>query len=226
MKPVSPVRTMNIWHHLVQSAVWLSTSAEGVNTTFLSYAAFELRLATERLALQYWSSLHTDGVEGKDFNDIKKFERIERRIYELGGNQKEINGLFAFNAIMFEMLELNPCLTPNIGRLKRHWHDCSELCHVAWTVQANDTHIQVEKYNLLVSIHEELQKFTEGLIGWPEIRDATFCSLKDRFVAGHASEDEVRAYLKKIGLWAKYMPNDGGPPSFAGKAVPPEDVSK
>ena len=58
MEVISPVRAMNIEHHLEQASVWLSSCEKGANTTFLSYAAFELRLATERLALQYWSSLH------------------------------------------------------------------------------------------------------------------------------------------------------------------------
>jgi len=221
MEVISPVRAMNIEHHLEQASVWLSSCEKGANTTFLSYAAFELRLATERLALQYWSSLHHDGVAKKDLDDIRSFKRIEGRIYELGGNQREINALFSFNAIMLEMLGIPPFATPNVGRLKRYWQNCSELCHIAWTVQANDLNIRSEKYELLVNIRKELQQFINGLIGWPEISDETFCNLKDKFVAGQANADDVRAYLKKAGLWARYVPNDGGRASFVGKAVSP-----
>lgn len=223
MESIIPVRTMELWHHLAQAGVWLSKSEDGVNTSFLSYAAFELRQATERLALQYWSALHPHGIQERNLKDLKSFKGIEDRIYELGGNQKQINALFSFYAVVLEMIGVKPSITPNIGRLKRHWHACSELCHIAWSVVSADPAVQKEKYVLLVEVYEELGRFISGHVGWPDFQDATFCDLKDRFVAGQASADDVRAYLKKIGVWARYVPKDGGPASFVGKAVPPED---
>jgi hypothetical protein len=70
-------------HHVRQGIVWLSASAESENTAALSYAAFELRFAIERLGVQYWRDLVNQKPEEQDFRDIQSFKRIERRIYEL-----------------------------------------------------------------------------------------------------------------------------------------------
>ena len=223
MESIIPIRTLELGHHLLQAGVWLSKSEEGVNTSYLSYAAFELRLATERLALQYWAALQPDGIPEKNFKDLKSFKGIENRIYELGGHQKEIDALFSFHAIVLEMIGIHPPITPNVGRLKKHWHACSELCHVAWSVVSGNPDVQKETYVLLVEVCEELGGFISGAVGWPYVKNAAFFELKERFIAGKASSDDVRSYVKKIGAWAKFIPNNGGPAFFVGKPVPPDN---
>jgi hypothetical protein len=41
------------------------------------------------------------------------------------------------------------------------------------------------------------------------VKDADFNKLRDRFVAGKANDDEIRSYLKKIGVWARVGYTDG-----------------
>jgi hypothetical protein len=222
---VVSVRSMELRHHVEQAAAWLSMSDNGKSTSYLSYAAFELRLAAERLVLQYWADLHPNGIEERDLCDIKSFKSIQARIYELGGNQKEINALFSFYAILMKILQIpSQIVAPNIGHLQRYWHDCSELCHIAWSIASYDAAVQQEQYLLLSHIQAELQQCMNSIIGWPNISDAAFIELKDRFVAGQAHEEDVRAYLKRTGVWAKYTPSDGRPSSFVGKAIPPADI--
>lgn len=147
---VVSVRSMDLKHHLEQAKAWLSVCDGGKNTSYLSYAAFELRLAAERLVLQYWADLHPNGIEDKDLRDIRSFKSIQARIYELGGNQKEIDALFSFYQILMRLLQIpSKIVTPNIGRLQRHWHDCSELCHISWSIASYDTSAQQEQYLLL-----------------------------------------------------------------------------
>ena len=222
MPSVVSVRETDLGHHLEQAKAWLSLSDNGKNTSYLSYAAFELRLATERLVLQYWADLHPNGIQENDIRDMRSFKGIEARIYELGGNQKEINALFAFYAILMKLLQVpSQIVAPDIGQLKRHWHDCSELCHIAWSIASSDPDIQVEQYSLMSQIEAELQQYRNSIVGWPHISDTAFSELKDRFVSGLADEKDVRAFLEKSGAWAKITPSGGGSSSFVGKAIPP-----
>jgi hypothetical protein len=64
LSTVDSVRSTDLDHHLRQAGVWLSESNSGRNTSYLSYAALELRLTAERLVLQYWADLHV-AVSGK-----------------------------------------------------------------------------------------------------------------------------------------------------------------
>ena len=66
-------------HHVRQGVAWLSASGEGENTAALSYAAFELRFAVERLAVHYWATLLDRKPEEQDLREIESFKRIERR---------------------------------------------------------------------------------------------------------------------------------------------------
>ena len=101
-----PSRTVGLRHHIVQGAAWLQESDQGANTGVFSYAAFEFRLAIERLAVHYWAQLLGRRPQAKDFHEIRSFKRIERRIYELGGHQREIDGHFEFMRIVLSLLEI------------------------------------------------------------------------------------------------------------------------
>jgi hypothetical protein len=85
MPDVSTHHQPDLAHHVRQAVAWLAASAEGENTAALSYAAFELRFAVERLGIHYWAALLDRKVEEQDLLDIESFKRVERRIYELGG---------------------------------------------------------------------------------------------------------------------------------------------
>jgi hypothetical protein len=119
-------------HHIRQGLAWLSASAEGENTAAVSYAALELRLGVERLAVHYWLALLDRPLEEPDFRTLASFKRLEGRIYELGGHQREIDLHFAFMRIVLKAAKLDATFhTPKIGLLSNYWHNCSEFCHVA-----------------------------------------------------------------------------------------------
>jgi hypothetical protein len=57
MCPLASLRTPDLRHHVAQGSAWLAQSEEGTSTVALSYAAFEFRLAIERLGILYWAQL-------------------------------------------------------------------------------------------------------------------------------------------------------------------------
>ena len=227
---VSPSRAMpdvnthhqpDLAHHLRQGEAWLSVSTEGENTAALSYAAFELRFAVERLAIHYWAALLDRRPEEQDLRDIESFKRVERRIYELGGHQREIDGHFTFMRIVLGAMKIDaPFHTPKIGALSKYWHECSELCHIAWPLSCAVPELRKTAYSTLTEIAETLSAHVQSL-GWPVLKDATFANLRNRFIAGDATADDVLAHVQRTGLWARAEFTDGRAPQFVGEPVPP-----
>ena len=64
-------------HNVRQGVAWVSASGEGENTAALSYAAFKLRFAVERLAVHYWATLLDHKTEEQDLREIESFKRVE-----------------------------------------------------------------------------------------------------------------------------------------------------
>lgn len=219
-----PSRSTDLRHHVVQGAAWLQQSDHGTNTTALSYAAFEFRLAIERLAVHYWTQLLGRRPEAEDLHDIRSFKRIEQRIYALGGHQREINGHFEFMQYVLNLLEIKGALvTPNLGRLTDQWHRCSELCHIGWTLSCSVPQIQSAALQTLKNIEEFLTEQINGLASWPIIHDPAFADLRDRYVAGEVNSNDIKAYLEKIGLWTRVQYKDGRPSEFVGKPIAPNE---
>lgn len=221
MPDVSTHHQPELAHHVRQGVAWLSASAEGENTAALSYAAFELRFAVERLAVHYWAALLNRKPEEQDLGDIGSFKRIERRIYELGGHQREIDGHFAFMRVVLGAMKIDiPFHTPKIGALSKYWHECSELCHIAWPLSCAVPKLRKAAFAALTEIAESLSAHVQSL-GWPVLRDAAFAELRNRFIAGEATSGDVLAYVQRTGLWARAAFTDGRAPQFVGEAVPP-----
>lgn len=221
MTDLSTHHQPDLAHHVRQAVAWLSASAEGDNTAALSYAAFELRFAVERLAIHYWAELLDRKPEEQDLRDIESFKRVERRIYELGGHQRDIDDHFAFMRLVLGTMKIDmPLHTPQIGALSKYWHECSELCHIAWPLSCVVPEVRRSAFTALTKIAEALSEHVQSL-GWPILKDAAFVDLRNRFVAGKATTDQVLAYLQQIGLWARVDFTDGRTSQFVGKPVPP-----
>jgi hypothetical protein len=200
---------------------WLAASAAGENTAALSYAALELRFAIERLGVHYWRVLLERKLEEQDLRDISSFKRVEQRIYELTGHQKEINGHFDFMRIVLGSMKIDmPFHTPQIGELSKYWHLCSELCHIAWPLSCSVPEARSTAFTNLTVISQSLFTHINSL-GWPILQDVAFAELRNRFIAGKASSDDVFAYVRKTGLWAKAEFLDGKPAQFVGDPVAP-----
>ena len=211
-------------HHVRQGVAWLSNSAQGENTAALSYAAFELRFSVERLSVHYWTALLDRKPEERDLRDIESFKRVERRIYELAGHQNEIDRHFAFMRIVLGALNIDiPFHTPNIGTLSKYWHECSELCHIAWPLSSSVPELRKSSFSALTKIAESLSVHVQSL-GWPVLKDAEFADLRNKFVAGQATTGDVLAHVQRTGLWAKAEFPDGRKPQFVGEAVPPNQA--
>ena len=113
--PLALIRTNDLKHHVTQGSTWLAQSSGGANTVALSYAAFEFRLAIERLGVHYWSDLLSRPLEDEDIRGLPSFKRIENRIYELGGHQKDIDGHFEFMRVVLRILKIDRTIaTPKL----------------------------------------------------------------------------------------------------------------
>ena len=209
-------------HHVRQGVAWLSASGEGENTAALSYAAFELRFAVERLAVHYWAALLDRKPEEQDLREIESFKRVERRIYELAGHQREIDGHFAFMRVVFGAMKIDaPFHTPQIGALSKYWHECSELCHIAWPLSCAVPEVRTAAFSMLTEVAEVLSAHVQSL-GWPVLKDSAFAELRNRFIAGEATAEDVLAHVQRTGIWARAEYTDGRSPHFVGEPVPVE----
>ncbi len=207
-------------HHVIQGGAWLSQCAGGANTALLSYAALEFRLAIEKVAVFYWATLLNRPPEDKDMEVIGSFRHIQSKIYELGGNQLKINRHYDFMKIFMAAMKMDlPFHTPNIGLLQKHWSECSELCHVGWPLSCGALGIGELVFNQLVEVEKEVKLHVSSL-GWPVLHDPMIIALRDRFVEGSAIDEDVVAYLRSVGLWARAEFPDGRPHQFVGQPVP------
>lgn len=224
MPVVSNHHQPDLAHHVRQGTAWLASSNDGENTAALSYAAFELRFAVERLAIHYWSALLNQRIEEKDLRVIESFKRVERRIYELAGYQPEIDGHFEFMRVVLGAMKIDmPLHTPKIGTLSNYWSKCSELCHIAWPLSCSVPEIRNAAFITLTEIAESLSMHVQSL-GWPVLKDAAFAELRNRFIAGEVTADNVLAHVQRTGLWAKAVFKDGREPQFVGEPVPPVEL--
>jgi hypothetical protein len=206
---VVAIHQNSLEHHVAQGTAWLAASSQGKNTAAISYAALELRFAIERIAIHYWAVLLGRKPEEKDMTDIDSFKKIENRIYQLAGHQREINGHFEFMRVVLKAMAIDASfITPNIGTLSRYWHDCSELCHVGWPLASSVEQVQANAFRGLSEVAQSLSLQVASL-GWPSLTDPGFQRLRDQFVAGALSADQVVSELKKAGVWARAEFPDG-----------------
>ena len=116
-----------------------------------------------------------------------------------------------------------PLHTPKIGTLKRYWHECSELCHIAWPLSSSVLELRKASFSALTKIADSLSAHVQSL-GWPVLKDAAFADLRNRFIAGQATSEDVLAHVQRTGLWARAEFPDGRESQFVGEAVPPVEA--
>jgi len=209
-------------HHVNQAQAWLDECAEGNNTSALSYAALELRYGIERIAIHYWYALLGHSLKDGDLRDIASFKALESKIYELAGHQRLIEAHFQFMRVFLSELKIEaPLETPKIGKLSSAWHDCSEVCHVGWPIASATSGVATTTYARLREISGMLQGYVASL-GWPVLNHPPMVELRDKFALGQVDAEDIRSYMRKVGVWAKVEYPDGRPSHFLGEAVPPE----
>jgi hypothetical protein len=225
MSPGSSKRQIEIRHHLDQGVAWLDSSDRGSETTLLTYAAFEFRLAIERLAIQYWAVL-SGGSSHETFDKMPTFKRIQREIYRLAGHQQEINLRFEFARLLFSMLKIEiPLIAPSLGDLSRHWDECSVVCHVAWSIRvaSGEAGLAAATYEKLKVTQGVLTDFVSSAISWLSIHDSGLREIEERYVCGTATAQDVQDFLQRLGAWARFEYPDDRPSFFVGEPIPPRD---
>ena len=135
MNPLSWKRHPAVNYHYEEGKAWLQESKRGKRCTALSYAAFEFRLAIERIVFQYWLTINDNELNENNFKDVRSYKRMQNKIFQLGGNQKEIKKHFEFMQLILDNLKIDTKLVvPDLGKLHNHYDSCSELCHITWTI--------------------------------------------------------------------------------------------
>lgn len=211
-------------HYISKANDWLSASNNGENSTTLTYAALDLRYAIELQAIIYWVTLLDRKLESHDLSEIQSFKRIEKRIYQLAGHQKDINGHFEFMRIFLAEMNIDSSfITPKIGNLAKYWHSCSEICHIGWPLGSSEPNLRKTSYKTLREISDGLSKMIESM-SWPILKEPNIVSLRNDFITGKKSRDDVISYIKKIGVWARIEYQDDRPPEFIGDPVPPNQM--
>jgi len=208
-------------HHIAQADAWLALSSDGMNTVPLGYAALELRYAIERLAVHYWAGLVAGTQDEAELLAIGSFNKIEARIYELAGHQRQIDRALAFAQLLCGLLGIVvPQGRPSMPTLRKHWHTCSEVCHIGWALVAPEAPVGVDTYKELRSAHADVLEMANGYNAMPRLNNPGLHALQRGYIEGTVSDDDVRSYVAREGLKAEYIPPGASAGTPIGKAIP------
>lgn len=217
-------RAFDIGHHVAQARAWLDASDNGRHAAAISYAAFEVRLAAERVCMQYYVKL-VDSKEAKASPSDLRFRRMKERIFATVGHQKRINKQFDFLRALLRLLRVEATApTPDLNRLTAIWDDCSEACHVFWNL-ASATNPPRPDYKLhddLAQYIDELGAYTAATAWWMHIHEPSMELLCERYAAGDLDDEGLRSELGKKGAFATYVARDGRSQVF-GTPIAPQD---
>lgn len=224
MNPLSWSRHHAVNYHFEEGKAWLKESKRGKRCTALSYAAFEFRLAIERIIFQYWYTINNNELKEDNIKDVRSFKRMQNKIYTLGGVQKTINKHFEFVQILLDSLQTgDKLIPPDLGKLHKSWDTCSELCHITWTIAPKDLKLKRNIFYELEEIHNLLSSYTSGLTSWPQVVDENLKKVQHQFIDGEISENDVRKYLSEIGLWA-LQTDHNNKRKFVGEPIEPNKI--
>ncbi len=222
MTPLSWKRHPAVNYHYEEGKAWLKQSKRGKRCTALSYAAFEFRLAIERIVFQYWFTINNNELNESNIKDVRSYKRMQNKIFQLGGNQKQIKKHFEFMQLILDNLKIDTKLViPDLGKLHNHYDSCSELCHVTWTITPKDRKFQKQVFSELEYIESTLSSYTKGLTSFPTIADENFREVQKKFISEEIGSSDVLKYLQKIGVWAVKSDNKGKNREFVGIPIEP-----
>jgi hypothetical protein len=198
--------------HYQQGLLWLSASIQGKHSTPIAYSAFEFRLALERIAFELL--LRIEGGESPQalIEASRSFKRLEKKIYELGGHQRELDRKIAFSNILLRLSGASFQLGMiDVGTLSRLWHECSELCHINFTLAASASKHEFGAacYEVLSETEQYLRGASKSLIGWPRSQEPWFVKLEREYIEGTIDDGVVEAKLGAISVWGLYTAPDG-----------------
>lgn len=209
----SLTRSRQIGYHCAEAESWLAASNGGVNTTPLSYAAFELRLEIERIAVELLLHIQGGRLLPEDVRSLGTFRRLEDRIYDLAGHQRLIDRKVEFINLMLAALQLDQRMQRiHVGELKEAWHDCSRLCHIEWSLVADSpmaAAVAQEAFGVISEIQSRVRHIVDAGVSWFKIADASFADVQTRYVEGDVDDVYVRTWFSERGLWSTVTDPDG-----------------
>src|SRR4051812_12554347 len=127
--PISLHREPGLPFHHAQGRAWLQASQMGANSTPVAYAAFEFRLAIERVALEFLVRVQGTEQTKADLSRLRSYKAVEKQIRRLAGHQRTIDRSIQFQNLLLEAAGAKFTIIPiQISKLSRHWHECSEFC--------------------------------------------------------------------------------------------------
>jgi len=221
----SLTRSRQIGYHCAEAELWLAASNGGINTTPLSYAAFELRLEIERIAVEILIRIRGDRLLPEDVQSLGTFRRLEDRIYELAGHQRLIDRKVEFINLMLAALQLDQRMQRiHVGELKEAWHDCSKLCHIEWSLIADSpiaAAVAEEAFGVISEIQGRVRTIVDEGVSWFKLADASFAELQSRYAEGEVDDEYVRTWFSERGLWAR-ITEPSGTSKFVGVPIPPQ----
>ncbi len=90
----------------------------------MAYAGFEFRWRLERIAFELLLGLEGGGSPEQLLEASRSFKRLEKKIYELGGHQRELDRKIAFmNVVLRGAGAQFQLATVNVGKLSSLWHE-------------------------------------------------------------------------------------------------------
>lgn len=133
LKSLKGKRGNSAGYHCALGRKWRKYGEPDKNQNALVYAAFEFRLAIERIVFELHALIRS--LREIPDKDVDKYESITNNItymMEIVLNQKNLYRLLKFNSIWFH--EVSPIRgelsVPDIKILKKYWHGLSDYCHM------------------------------------------------------------------------------------------------
>jgi hypothetical protein len=204
LKSLSGKRGNSAEYHCSLGQKWRKYGEPDKNHNALVYAAFEFRLAIERIVFELHALIRSLSHIPDD--EVDKYESITNNItylMEIVSNQKNLYRLLKFNSIWFhEVTHYRGELSiPDIKILKNFWHGLSDYCHMKikpdatwespeWITKAYTLLNEVEKYLWEIKVQNHFA--FPRLQSWqPEVLD-----LLDMFVREEIDERGVITRLR------------------------------
>ena len=206
---LEPTRSFELGHHVSQARAWLDAVENRKNSAFVSYAAFEIRLAVERICMQYYVKLIENKTAKLNPSKLQSFKSMQKEITRIVGKQDIINKQFEFARTVLKLLGINISMpTPNFERLIKIWADCSDPCHISWNlIEASGKEFpNFDPVADLTAYANELDTYIAATAYWFQIHDNGLANLRNRFECGENIKAELNEYLQKTGMKATYIP--------------------
>ena len=204
LKSLKGKRENSAGYHCMLGQKWRRFGEHDKNHNALVYAAFEFRLAIERIVFELYALIRS--LKDIPDDEVDKYENITNLItyiMEIVESQKNLYRLLKFNSIWFHEVIPYPSeiSIPDISVLKKYWHGLSDYCHMQikptatwespdWINKSYSLLNEVEKYLWEITVTKHFA-FPQLNTWQPEVLD-----LLDMYVREEIDDAGVRTRLR------------------------------